>query len=202
MATYMRLILLTVVAVLQCCSALCQSNWMPRSPQTDKVSSELSVTYSALRSNAPVGGCGCFWMAGGSAAYAIPVRRSVFAVAEVSGEHVGSLPGYGGHGLDLVSVMGGARISDAVRGRYRPFAQGLMGTVYGFDSELPSGGRLESSAFSFALAAGGGLDIALTRRLMVRAAQADYHFMQLPNNGSDEQHGIRLSAGIVYRFLR
>jgi outer membrane immunogenic protein len=27
---------------------------------------DASITFSELRANAPVGGCGCFWMAGGT----------------------------------------------------------------------------------------------------------------------------------------
>jgi peptidoglycan-associated lipoprotein len=39
---------------------------------------ELSLQYTYLRSNAPVGGCGCFSLQGGNASLAIPLHSDHF----------------------------------------------------------------------------------------------------------------------------
>ena len=184
-------------------SAAAQSPWIPPAlPKLQRPVPEISFAYTTLHSNAPVGGCGCFWMDGGSIEYALPFRRGLDLVGELSGEHTSAIPGSGSHGLDLASAMGGIRVGRVLRRRYTPFAQGLAGIVYAFDSEFPSGQKLESSVFALAMAAGGGVDISVSRRFRVRAIQAEYHFMELPNNANNEQHNLRVSVGFVYRFLR
>ena len=165
-----------------------------------KTLAEVSITYSALRANAPVGGCGCFWMNGGTAELAIPAWKYFSGVAELSGEHTGHIPQYGAVGLSLLSAMGGVRISRNVRTRYVPFAQTLVGGVHAFGSEFPGGTPFHTSASSFAMVDGVGLDLALTHHVLIRPIQAEYQYMQLPNNSTDQQHDVRLSAGIVYRF--
>ena len=53
---------------------------------------DASITFSELRANAPVGGCGCFWMAGGTGEISYPVWRNFSAVAEVAGHTTGHIP--------------------------------------------------------------------------------------------------------------
>ena len=166
---------------------------------------ELSFTYSGLRSNVPVGNCGCFWMRGGSAELAVPLWRNFSGVAELSGEHINNLPGNPGIGLGLISGMGGVRATQSFHTRWSPFAQGLFGAVHGFDSYFPSHSAPTTYATSFAMAAGLGLDFAVRKHLLLRPVQAEYQYMQLPNNAANpknEQHDVRLSAGIVFRMTR
>jgi outer membrane immunogenic protein len=161
---------------------------------------ELSFNYSTLRTNAPVGECGCFWTNGGSVELAVPLWRYVSSVAEFSGGHSGSIPGNSGVGLNLISALGGVRVARPLNRRFIPYAQGLVGVVHAFDSYFPSSLGSTPSATSFALAAGGGLEVVLSRRWLIRVAQVDYQYMQLPNNMGNQQHDIRLSAGIVLRL--
>lgn len=166
---------------------------------------DVSFTYSALHVNAPVGNCGCFWMRGGSGELAVPVWRQVALVGEVSGERKNNLPLNPGIGLSLASVMGGVRLTHTVHQRYSPFAQGLLGVVHGFDGYFPGSAGPTGAATSFAMAAGLGLDIKLRKHLLLRPVQAEYQYMQLPNNAinpANQQHDIRLSAGVVLRFTR
>jgi outer membrane immunogenic protein len=163
---------------------------------------ELSYTYSALRTNAPVGGCGCFWNSGGSMELAVPLWRHFSSVAEFSGEHAGSIPGNSGTSLSLISALAGVRVTRPVNKKFVPFAQGLIGVVHAFNSYFPSSSGPTTSATSFALATGGGIDVAVSPRWLVRPIQVEYQFMQLPNNGGNEQHDIRLSVGIVLRLFR
>ena len=168
----------------------------------DKTLAEVSLTYSALRTNASVGDCGCFWGNGGTMEVAVPIWRYVAAVGEFSGETASSIPGNTGAGLSLISGMGGLRVSRSLHSRFKPFVQGLFGGVHAFDSYFPSSSGSTTSASSFALAAGGGLDIGLTPRFAIRPIQLDYQYMRLPNNSSNEQHDFRVSAGFIVRFAR
>ncbi|HEY0784949.1 MAG TPA: hypothetical protein VGD62_03700 [Acidobacteriaceae bacterium] len=178
--------------------ALAQTGAQPSQPEKNPV--ELSITYSALRSNAPVGGCGCFWMGGGSAELAVPLWRYVSAVAEVSGQHTSHLPQGGGVGLSLLSGMGGLRVGRPMHTRFTPFGQGLVGGVHAFDSYFPGSTRSTTYATSMAMAAGLGIDVAVSSRILLRPVQAEYQYMQLPNNSTNQQHDIRLSAGVVLRL--
>jgi len=173
---------------------------MPGRPLVD-----LSVTYSGLRSNVPVGNCGCFWMRGGSAELAVPIWRQISGVAELSGEHINNLPLNPGIGLGLISGMGGVRLTHSFHQRWSPFGQGLLGAVHGFDSYFPGRSSPTTYATSLAMAAGLGLDVRVSRHFLLRPVQAEYQYMQLPNNATNpanQQHDIRLSAGIVFRATR
>ncbi len=161
---------------------------------------DASVTVGALRANAPVGGCGCFWMAGGTGEISYPVWRNFSAVAEVAGHSTGNVPGFN-VGLSLVSGMGGIRMRWPTHTRFQPFAQVLFGGVHGFDSYFPAPvGKLPTSYdTSYAMAASGGLDIAVSRHIWIRALKADYNYSSLSNLQGDNQNQFRISAGVVFR---
>jgi hypothetical protein len=83
---------------------------------------DLSITYTELHANAPVNGCGCFWMAGGTGEIAIPLWRNFSAVAEANGEHAGHIPG-SNVGLSLVNGLGGLRLRIPTRTLLQPYAE-------------------------------------------------------------------------------
>jgi hypothetical protein len=85
--------------------------------------------------------------------------------------------------------------------KLQPFGQALFGGVHGFDSYFPTPvGRLPTTYdTSFAMALGGGLDIAVSRHIWIRALQADYFYSELRNLQGNRQNEIRLGAGIVFR---
>ena len=161
---------------------------------------DASITFSELRANAPVGGCGCFWMPGGTGELSYPVWKNFSALAEVAGHSTGNVPGFN-VGLSLVSGMGGLRIRVPNHTRFQPFAQVLFGGVHGFDSYFPAPiGKLPTSYdTSFAMAVGGGLDIAVSRHVWIRALKADYNYSALRNLQGDNQNQLRIGAGIVFR---
>jgi hypothetical protein len=101
-------------------------------------------------------------------------------------------------------------------GRSSVFAHALFGEAH---SSLAAGVNLPvvggistglTSANSFAMAFGGGLDIGLTRHLAIRAVQVDYIRTQfntidalaagLSSNLDNRQNSLRYSTGIVFRF--
>jgi hypothetical protein len=76
-----------------------------------------------------------------------------------------------------------------------PFGHILLGAIRG--SQEFSG--ISQSAYRFATALGGGVDIKLGERASIRAIQADYLISRFMGT---YQNNIRLSAGIVYSFGR
>jgi hypothetical protein len=101
-------------------------------------------------------------------------------------------------------------------GRSSVFAHALFGEAH---SSLAAGVNLPvvggistglTSANSFAMAFGGGVDIGLTRHLAIRAVQVDYIRTQfntidalaagLSSNLDNRQNSFRYSTGIVFRF--
>jgi len=147
---------------------------------------DASITFSELRANAPVGGCGCFWMAGGTGEISYPVWRNFSAVAEVAGHTTGHIPKFN-TGLSLLSGMGGVRLRVPNQTRFQPFAQALFGGVHGFDSYFPAPvGKLPTSYdTSFALAVGGGLDVTISKHVWIRVLKADYNYSRLRNLQGD-----------------
>jgi hypothetical protein len=162
-----------------------------------------SITFSELRANAPVGACDCFWMPGGTGEITYPVWRNFSAIGEVAGHRTGNVPNFN-VGLSLVSGMGGLRLRIPTHTRFQPFAQVMFGGVHGFDSYFPApvGQLPTSSDTSYAMAAGGGLDIAVSRHVWIRALKADYNYSALRNLQGDHQNQLRIGAGIVLRAAK
>ena len=133
---------------------------------------DASLMFSELHANAPVGGCGCFWMAGGTGELSIPIWRTFSAVAEAGGQHTDHITGFN-VGLSLVSGMGGLRMRIHTHTLFQTYRQALFGGVHGFDSYFPD--RVDklptSYDTSFAMAIGDGLDLALSHHIWVRAIQ-------------------------------
>ncbi len=160
---------------------------------------EVTLAYSADRTNGLVGGCGCFWMQGGKAEANAYFGRGLSVVAELAGEHAGAIDA-AHHELSLVSYLFGPRYALRHSRRIIPFAQFLVGGVHGFDAIFPNSTGQALNPDAFAFAAGGGLNLNLSRRFAVRILQADYLQTQLPNDANNRQDHLRLAAGIVFRF--
>jgi outer membrane immunogenic protein len=192
MNRYLRLIVCATLLLSLCISGSAQ--------QRPGNSLDVSVTYSELHANAPVGGCGCFWLPGGTGEIAVPIWRTFSAVAEVDGQHTDHIPG-SNVGLGLISGMGGLRMRIPTRTKLQPFGQGLFGGVHGFDSYFAAPvGRLPTTYdTSFAMALGGGLDISVSKHIWIRALQVDYYYSELRNLEGNRQNQLRLGAGVVFR---
>ncbi len=164
---------------------------------------EADVMFSALHANAPAGGCGCFWMAGGIGELAIPIWRNFAFVGEGSGQHVDKISGTN-VSLGLINGLGGLRMRIPTRTLFQPYAQALFGGVHGFDSYFPAPvGKLPTSYdTSFAMAIGGGVDLAVSKHIWIRAVHADYHYSELRNLNGDHQNQFRITGGIVFRGAR
>ena len=162
---------------------------------------EITVAYSADRTNGVVGGCGCFWMNGGMAeAQASFLPHGISAVAELTGEHATSINS-DHQPLSLVSYLLGPRISWRNPTGFRPFAQFLIGGTHGFGALFPdTNGPSVPTPDAFSFASGAGVNFYVSRRFALRIAQVDYLQTHLPNDANNRQNHLRIVAGIVWRI--
>jgi opacity protein-like surface antigen len=98
------------------------------------------------------------------------------------------------------SILVGPRLSYRNKSRAVPFAHILFG-VTRVHEESTNFSTFFTSIFKrnengFAGAAGGGLDVGLSKNLALRVIQADYFLTHV--NGT--QHNARASVGLVFRF--
>jgi outer membrane immunogenic protein len=169
----------------------------------DKQGPQSSFGYLYQRSQGTFGGKG-FGLNGGRADVLLPFTRNFGLVAEFSGVRTGGIPG-AGTGLTLLTYMAGPRFSVPLRrtheaGRVVPFAQVLLGGAHASDGLFPTGSSVSSTANSFAMSAGGGMQVGVTQRLSVRVIQAEYLYTRLPNLFDSYQNSYRIGAGVVFRL--
>jgi outer membrane immunogenic protein len=168
---------------------------------------EVSLAYSPTEANAPPGHCGCFFMNGASAEGNFRTYRAYTTVVDVTATHTGQVNNTG-QPFSLLMVTGGTRLNfrlghqrDDGWDNYhsiKPFVQALAGFAHGFDSAFPDkAGFIQSSANSFALLAGVGLDYKYRKHLSFRVIQADYGYTRLPNLAGNDQNLFRISSGIT-----
>lgn len=162
---------------------------------------ELGLDYNYLRANAPPAGCGCFSMNGGDVWAAYNFTSSIAGVAQFSAQHASNVNGTGAD-LTLKSYLFGARYSWRNSSRFVPFGQALLGGSHAGTNLSIGGPILGNTSNSFALSAGGGLDVALTTHFAVRAFEADYFRTQFPNGVNDRQNNLRLGAGLIFKWGR
>jgi outer membrane protein OmpA-like peptidoglycan-associated protein/opacity protein-like surface antigen len=176
---------------------------------------ELFLGYSHVRA-APMGNAGnrLVYLHGGSTSVAFNVNRYLGLVADFGGFHANEFgpnaPPTGGvvkASGDVVTYMFGPRLS--FRHKVTPFVQALFGGVYASPVTLPGcsgfGCTPLPSENALALAAGGGLDITLSRHVALRLFQAEYLMTRFADRSTSvgqtaRQTDLRLSVGLVFRF--
>ena len=160
---------------------------------------EVSVGYNAIRANAPVGNCGCFYMEGGRADVAFPIFKGISGVAEAGGAYAQHIDSFGDD-VARITYLFGPRVTHRAGRSTSAFAQALFGGSHGFGGYFPTATSSSSSANSFAFSAGGGVDLRLSHRFALRVLQADYLYTELPNARGDRQNNLRIGGGIVIRL--
>lgn len=81
------------------------------------------------------------------------------------------------------------------RGVITPFVQVLFGGV------LTSSGIEQIGWQShFAMTAGGGIDLKISKHFSIRPVQAEYFLTKIPDGLNNRQNNFRFGAGIVFRF--
>lgn len=159
---------------------------------------DLSLGYNNIRANAPPGGCDCFDMNGGYVSAGFHVKNWLSIAGEFTGGHANNISLLG-QNLTLMTFMAGPRVA---RNGHRlvPFGQVLFGGAHGSDSYFPTSTSSTSSASSWALSSGGGLDVNLTHRFAIRALEVQYLRTALPNGTNDAQNHFMIGAGLVIKF--
>jgi len=161
---------------------------------------EFGGNYNYVHSNAPPGGCGCFSLQGGSFWGAYGFTRNFSLIGEIAVQRSADV-GISTQSLTITSYSAGPRYAWPVHGRFRLFAQTLVGGVHASGSFAPGGsGGFPGSPNSVTFLAGGGLDAGLNRHLSLRAFQADYYLTHFANGVNNHQNNLRIGVGLSFRF--
>jgi outer membrane protein OmpA-like peptidoglycan-associated protein len=150
---------------------------------------------------------------GGSTSIAFNLNRYLGLVGDFGGFDASELQltGAGANRVadtsgNAFTYMAGPRLSFR-KYRVTPFAQALFGGIHASAVTLSNcAGALCASLpteDSFAMTAGGGIDLRLHHRISLRLVQAEYmmtNFANLSTGVRDTQNDIRLSSGLVFGF--
>jgi peptidoglycan-associated lipoprotein len=187
------------VAVLFCC-AIANAQ---KPAALDRI--ELAFSYSAAFAGQPAG-TPSFWLNGGNAEVASKIYRDCGLALNITGLHTGSTGA--GVPLNLLIATIGPRYTWTLKkpSKGRPsvslFAEGLVGAAHGFNSLFPGQPAAVTSATSFAAQLGGGVDVAISPRLRLRALDASWLNTQLPNGARNIQNDIQLGAGVIFQLSK
>jgi hypothetical protein len=177
---------------------------------------ELFLGYSYLQAVPKLAaGNRLVWLNGGSASIAFNVNRYLGLVADF-GAYTNSQVRFTGAYTSTVNVnnsnvavltyLFGPRLSFRKYDRITPFAQVLFGGVHANQVTLTGctfSCTLLPTQDSFAMTAGGGLDVRVHRHFAIRIIQAEYlmtRFASYTTGATGSQNDMRLSAGLVFRF--
>jgi outer membrane protein OmpA-like peptidoglycan-associated protein len=179
------------------------AGWAQQSQKPAAVSTDLGITFATERSQLVPGDC-CFWFKGGGADVSFNFWKGWGIAATLTGDHAGNVSS-SGVDVNKIGYMAGPRYtwtawSGANEHRLTIFGQALFGGAHGFDGVYPSSNKVSSSANSFALQAGGGLNYYFTRHWGVRPLEVDYVRTEFPNGADDVQNDLRLAFGVTYHF--
>ncbi len=181
----MRLLLTALSTVVLASSLWCQN--VPKA--------EIFAGYSYLNFDTK-GYTGRLNLNGWEASAAFNMNRWIGAEADFSGHYKGDCGGAPGLTCKDLSFMGGPRFTYRQK-RITAFAHALFGGDNG--TLAYSGVSLSDTPFS--LAAGGGIDVAVTNHISLRVGQVDYFMTRHLNpEGVPHQNSIRASAGLVFTF--
>lgn len=163
----------------------------------DKADAFLGYSYVRQTYGSTVGS---FNLNGGVAQVAAYPTSWFGLVGEFGGYFPGNISGTPSSGTEL-SYLFGPRIAFR-HGPLQPFVQGLAGGDHLSPALAAKLGT--TSANTFAMAIGGGLDLKVSHHFAIRLAQVDYFLTRLtspiPTSAAFTQNNFRYSGGIVFRF--
>jgi hypothetical protein len=152
------------------------------------------------------------WMHGGSASLALNLTNWMGLVADFGGYDDSRVSGSGGvvaSAGNTFTYLLGPRFSLRKSKRIIPFGQVLFGVVHASPVTLSgcTGASCTpiSSDTTFAMTAGGGVDLKLSRHIAIRLFQAEYlmtRFADISTITENRiiQNNVRLSTGLVFSF--
>lgn len=179
-------------------AAVCMTASFTGWGQESRPALDVTVTYNPMLANVTTGKA--FWMQGGSVQIHDQFWRGLGVAGNVIALHTGDMHS-SGVGLDLFAYTAGLRYTWARAGsRISFFGEALGGEVHGANSVFPTGNQIHTSGNSLALQVGGGINLPVSRHLIVRAIEADWLRTQLPNATTNVQNNLRFGVGVAYRF--
>ena len=155
------------------------------------------------------------WLNGGSTSLAYNFNRYLGVVADLGAYTNSEMRFTGGYtstvnvnnsDVAVWSYLFGPRLSFRNYHRITPFAQVLFGGVHANQVTLAGctvNCILLPSQSSFAMTAGGGVDLRVHRHIGIRIIQAEYlmtNFKSYSTGASGMQNDMRLSSGVVFSF--
>jgi hypothetical protein len=159
---------------------------------------DVAVTYQWVRTNSPVGQCGCFDLNKGGGVSAswnfIPKVAVVGEVSSGTASHATST----NQSLTLTSYGVGGRLGLPHLLLLQPYVQVLVGGAHAGGGIAGAGDHTSA----FAGRAGGGLDVPLVHHFAVRLVQVDYYLTKFANGSNGRQTNLLVETGLVYRWGR
>jgi hypothetical protein len=159
---------------------------------------------------------------GGSGQFQYNFLKYLGVAMDVGAVNKGVLNGFSVN-TTVMNFVAGPRVTLHNRSRFVPFVEGLVGGAYatmstrltalpaGIPSALPPGlvlppdsplsVRVNASRTGFALLAGGGLDLKVSRHVAIRLFEADYYLMRLPDlltGNNTTQNNFRYAGGVNF----
>jgi outer membrane protein OmpA-like peptidoglycan-associated protein len=174
------------------------SQTKPQFKLLDATRYDLSVGYNNIRANAPPGGCPCFDMNGGFVFGTVRLTDWLGISGEFTGGHSSNISTLA-QGLTLTTFTVGPRVSHRFR-QFTPFGEVLAGGAHGSGSYFPTKVSSYTASSSFAVSAGGGLDVNLNNRFSIRALDLQYLRTSFPNGVNNEQNQLMIGAGLIIKF--
>jgi hypothetical protein len=159
---------------------------------------QIGASYTYLHTNI-LPGCNCFSMNGGDAQATVGLNRQFKAVAEAGATNRGGITP-DGYTLTQVNYAFGLRYFPLPTLKLRPFGETLFGGAHALGSLAPGNNAIGGSSNAIVLLAGGGVELRLTRALVLQPARIDYELTNFHNNQQNRQNDVRLSAGVLLRL--
>jgi Outer membrane protein beta-barrel domain len=179
---------------------------------------EVFLGYHFVRFNPNSGFIPSFNANGGGGQFVYNFNKWLGAELDAGAVTKGEL---GGFNVDstVMNFVAGPRVTFHNKSRFIPFVHALFGGAYSTASvpiagtilpptvfvppNLPVSARLNASFTGFAMLAGGGLDIKLSRHIAFRPIGADYYLMRLPGlltGNQTNRNNFRYSGGVTFMF--
>jgi outer membrane immunogenic protein len=155
---------------------------------------EVGLGYSYFHANAPPSGCGCFSLQGGYGSIAVNAVHGWSIVADLTAAHANNVNNTD-QNITIFNYLVGPRYSYRSSIRFTPYVEALVGGA----KEISNYSYVQN-ANGFAVSAGGGLNMRLSRRLGWTVAEADYVYTRLPNASNNFQSDLRVSSGFFFRL--
>lgn len=133
---------------------------------------------------------------GGGGQFEYNAKNWLGVVGDLSGFYATSA-GNGAFAGAFLTYLFGPRVNFR-HGKLTPFVQALFGGVRTTDGIAQSTGTENN----FAMTAGGGIDLKVSRHVSVRPLQAEYFMTKIPDGLNNRQNNLRIGTGVILRLGR